>query len=176
MFALLGALLFLVTSASLTIAVIWQSVENNSSSTNTTSNNTTASKTSSTKNSKKLEGTKLQNFTPVSQVNSLQMTDTKIGSGQVAKAGQKVTVLYTGAIASTGIVFQSTQDTGQPVQVTLSYPNGVIEGWAKGVPGMRVGGERRLLIPADEAYGSNPPSGIPDNAALVFDVTLLQIN
>lgn len=116
----------------------------------------------------------MQDFTPVSHVDKLQTTDTKPGTGQEAKAGDTVTVLYTGAVAATGIVFQSTQDTGQPVSFSLDQ---VITGWKDGIPGMKVGGERRLLIPAAEAYGANPPAGssIPPNADLVFDVTLLKI-
>lgn len=116
----------------------------------------------------------MQNFTPVSSVDKLQSTDTKVGSGQEAKAGDTVTVLYTGAVASTGIIFQSTQDSGQPATFGLDQ---VITGWKDGIPGMKVGGERRLLIPAAQAYGPNPPqvSNIPPNADLVFDVTLLSI-
>ncbi|HTB49185.1 MAG TPA: FKBP-type peptidyl-prolyl cis-trans isomerase, partial [Verrucomicrobiae bacterium] len=85
------------------------------------------------------------------------------------------TVDYTGAVASTGIIFQSSKDTGQPATLSLSQ---VIAGWSQGIPGMKVGGTRRLLIPAGLAYGSNPPSGsgIPANADLVFDVTLDKIN
>jgi FKBP-type peptidyl-prolyl cis-trans isomerase len=55
--------------------------------------------------------------------------------------------------------------------------NQVIPGWTEGIPGMKVGGKRRLLIPAAQAYGANPPSGsnIPANADLVFDITLYKI-
>jgi FKBP-type peptidyl-prolyl cis-trans isomerase len=160
----MGAVLFLVTSAALTVVVIWQAVSNK---------NSPSTDTSQTK-SQTLAGTKMQDFTPVSHVDKLQTTDTKPGTGQEAKAGDTVTVLYTGAVAATGIVFQSTQDTGQPVSFSLDQ---VITGWKNGIPGMKVGGERRLLIPAAEAYGANPPAGssIPPNADLVFDVTLLSI-
>ena len=116
----------------------------------------------------------MQNFTPVDHIDSLQTIDTTPGTGQEVKAGDTVTVDYTGAVAATGVVFQSSLDTGQPVSFGL---NGVIEGWTKGIPGMKVGGTRRLLIPAAQAYGANPPagSGIPANADLVFDVTLHKI-
>lgn len=121
-----------------------------------------------------LAGTQLANFTPVSTVDELQTTDTTEGTGEEVKAGDTVTVDYTGAVAATGIIFQSSKDSGQPVSFGL---NQVIEGWKEGIPGMKVGGTRRLLIPADKAYGANPPSGsgIPANAALVFDVTLHKI-
>lgn len=123
---------------------------------------------------KTVQGTQMQNYTPTSDVKTLKITDTKVGNGDAAKSGDKVTVLYTGAVASTGTIFQSTTDTGQPAQLDL---NSVIKGWQDGIPGMKVGGTRRLLIPADQAYGANPPqgSGIPANAPLVFDITLLKV-
>jgi FKBP-type peptidyl-prolyl cis-trans isomerase len=171
-FAAFGATLFLITSSALTIAVIWSSTHssNSGSKTNTSSSNSTTSKTPSTK----LAGTKLQNFTPTTNVPSLQVIDITPGTGAVVKAGDTVTVDYTGAVAATGIIFQSSLDTGQPATLSLSQ---VIEGWQQGIPGMKVGGTRRLLIPAALAYGANPPQGsnIPTNANLVFDITLHKI-
>lgn len=122
-----------------------------------------------------LQGKPLANFTPVAKIDSLQKIDTKIGSGAEAKADSTVTVHYTGAVAATGTVFQSSLDGGQPVTFSLSA--GLIQGWKEGVPGMKAGSERRLLIPAALGYGINPPagSGIPPNADLVFDITLLSI-
>jgi FKBP-type peptidyl-prolyl cis-trans isomerase len=107
-------------------------------------------------------------------VSQLEAADTSPGTGAIVKAGDTVTVDYTGAVASTGIIFQSSKDSGQPVTFPL---NQVIAGWSQGIPGMKVGGTRRLLIPANLAYGANPPagSGIPANADLVFDVTLHSI-
>ena len=121
-----------------------------------------------------LAGTKLANFTPVASVPELQTTDTTVGTGAEVKAGDTVTVDYTGAIAATGVIFQSSKDSGQPVSFGLDQ---VIDGWKEGIPGMKVGGTRRVLIPAAKAYGANPPSGsgIPANADLVFDVTLHKI-
>jgi FKBP-type peptidyl-prolyl cis-trans isomerase len=173
-FALTFALLFLVTSAAFSIAVIVQLV--NQSHQNNSSN---TSQTAASQNSQnKLQGTKLKGFTPVSKIDSLKISDTKVGAGLAAKAGDTVTVAYTGAVAATGVIFQSSSDTGQPATVTLKNgTGGVISGWAQGVPGMKVGGTRRLLIPAAMAYGANPPpnSSIPANAALVFDIILLKI-
>ena len=121
-----------------------------------------------------LQGTKLSHFTPIDHTDSLQKTDTKAGDGLEAKPDSTVTVHYTGAVAATGIIFQSSLDSGQPVSFGL---NQVIKGWAEGVPGMKVNGQRRLLIPASLAYGANPPpgSGIPTDADLVFDITLLDV-
>ncbi|HUD03516.1 MAG TPA: FKBP-type peptidyl-prolyl cis-trans isomerase [Patescibacteria group bacterium] len=123
---------------------------------------------------KKLQGTKLSNYNPVGTVSSLQIIDLTQGTGAEVKAGDTVTVNYTGATASDGTIFQSSLDSGQAVSFPL---NQVIAGWTKGIPGMKVGGTRRLIIPSNLAYGANPPqgSGIPANAALVFDVQLLKI-
>jgi FKBP-type peptidyl-prolyl cis-trans isomerase len=121
---------------------------------------------------KLLAGTKLQNFTPVPHVDSLQKIDQTPGNGAEAKANSTVTVVYTGALATTGIIFESSQDTGQPVSIPLMD---VIKGWQEGIPGMKVGGTRRLLIPAALAYGDQASAKIPANSDLVFDVTLLAV-
>ncbi len=119
-------------------------------------------------------GKPLENFTPVESVATLEKTDTKVGDGQEAMPGDTVTVDYTGAIATTGKIFQSSKDAGQPAAISLDQ---VITGWKEGIPGMKVGGTRRLLIPAVDGYADKPPqgSGIPSNADLVFDVTLISI-
>jgi len=169
-FALFGALLFFVTASAFTIALVGSSIANRHSNNTNNSSQASNSKTSKTK----LEGTTLENFTPVSSIPTLKTEDLKEGTGDVVKAGDTVTVDYTGAVAATGTIFQSSLDTGQPVSFGL---NQVIKGWTDGIPGMKVGGTRRLLIPAAQAYGTNPPagSGIPANADLVFDVTLHKI-
>jgi FKBP-type peptidyl-prolyl cis-trans isomerase len=120
------------------------------------------------------KGKQLEGFTPVESVTELQTTDTKVGDGDEAKAGDTVTVDYTGAVAATGKIFESSKDSGQPATLSLDQ---VIDGWKEGIPGMKVGGSRRLVIPAEKAYGANPPQGseIPANAALVFDVTLHKV-
>lgn len=120
------------------------------------------------------QGKQLENFTPVNEVTELQTTDTVAGDGAEAKAGDTVTVEYTGAVAATGKIFESSKDSGQPVTFSLDQ---VIDGWKEGIPGMKSGGTRRLVIPAEKAYGPNPPQGssIPANAALVFDVKLLSV-
>jgi FKBP-type peptidyl-prolyl cis-trans isomerase len=118
---------------------------------------------------------KLSNFTPVSNTTSLKKIDVVLGKGEEVKADATVSVHYTGAVASTGDIFQSSKDFG-PTPVTFPLSN-VIKGWTDGIPGMKVGGTRRLIIPASMAYGSTPPpgSGIPANADLVFDVELIAI-
>jgi FKBP-type peptidyl-prolyl cis-trans isomerase len=157
------ALLFIVTGLGVGVVAFWQSTHQNNSNVSPPP-----------PNPNQLQGTKLSNFTPVAKIDSLQTIDTKTGSGGEAKASSKVTVNYTGAVAATGVIFQSSLDSGKPVTFALDQ---VIQGWKEGIPGMKAGGERRLLIPAAMAYGSSPPagSGIPADADLVFDVTLLAV-
>ena len=167
--AIVLALLFLVTSIGFSGMVIWQMHQDgkkNKQISSTTDNNK--------KEGNKLEGTKLAGFEPVAKIPTLQKIDTVVGTGAEVKPGDTVTAHYTGAVAATGIIFQSSHDSGKPIPFSLAQ---VIKGWTDGVPGMKVGGKRRLLIPADQAYGANPPggSGIPANADLVFDIELFKI-
>lgn len=122
----------------------------------------------------KLKGTQLANFTPVQDIPELKVITITPGSGDATvKESDTVTVNYTGALASTGVIFESSLDSGQAATFPLS---GVITGWTKGLPGMKVGETRRLLIPSDMAYGAaGSGSSIPPNADLVFDVTLIKI-
>ena len=170
--ALTIAIFFFATSFAVSFLVIWQLYrDNKEAKTVNQSSSDTSSADKAQQSKTKLEGTQLANFTPVSQVDSLQKIDLQTGTGKEVQPGDTVTVDYTGAVAATGVIFQSSLDTGQPV----SFPLGnVIKGWQDGIPGMKEGGKRRLIIPADQAYGATPPqgSGIPANAPLVFDVTL----
>jgi FKBP-type peptidyl-prolyl cis-trans isomerase len=97
------------------------------------------------------------------------------GKGAEAKVGDSVTVNYVGVLYKNGKVFNSSWESGAPASFTISKGS-VIEGWVNGIPGMRVGGRRELIIPADEAYGKEgrPPT-IPANSALVFVVDLLAV-
>lgn len=175
-FALFGAILFLVTASAFTLLVIWtMATSNNQDNGADSTTDTTATATD------KLEGTKLANFTPTSSVPKLIATDTVKGTGDTVKKGDEITVDYTGAVAATGVIFQSSLDTGDspkfPLREATATQNGVLKGWVDGLEGMKVGGTRRVLIPADQAYGATPPagSGIPVNAPLVFDVTVKKI-
>ncbi len=163
-FATILALLFLVTSLGFSGVVIWQMFHHKDES----------QATQSQTKGNTLEGTKLNNFQPMPKIEQLQNVDLKEGNGETVKPNATVTAHYTGAVAATGVIFQSSHDSGQPVQFPL---NGVIPGWSQGVPGMKVGGTRRLLIPASLAYGANPPAGsnIPPNADLVFDIELTSV-
>lgn len=120
-----------------------------------------------------LEGTKLANFTPVDSVAELQIIDISEGTGEVVPEGATITAHYTGALCSDGTIFQSSHDFGNAITFGL---NQVIPGWTEGVPGMKVGGVRRLVIPAAKAYGAQSPSpNIPANSDLVFDIELAAI-
>lgn len=122
----------------------------------------------------RLEGTKLANFTPIPSVTELESNDVVEGTGDEVKPGATITAHYTGALAVDGTIFQSSHDFGRPVTFGL---NQVIAGWTNGVPGMKIGGTRRLTIPAALAYGAASPSpNIPSNSDLVFDIELVAIN
>ena len=106
----------------------------------------------------------------------LKYYDTKLGTGPAPKSGQQVSVLYTGTLLN-GTKFDSTADRAN-APFTFALGQGqVIPGWDQGVATMRVGGQRRLVIPGPLAYGPNPPGGapIPPNAVLVFDITLVAV-
>ena len=109
----------------------------------------------------------------------LQYKDLKTGSGAPANAGTKVAVHYTGWLQNTdgsiGKKFDSSRDANQPFSFVLGAGN-VIKGWDEGVQGMRVGGQRRLVIPAALGYGQRGAGGvIPPGATLIFDVELLSL-
>ena len=119
------------------------------------------------------EGTKLIDFTPMAKVDALQIIDIIPGTGAEVPAGATITAHYTGALCKNGIIFQSSHDFGQPVTFGLDQ---VIRGWTEGVPGMKVGGMRRLIIPSEMAYGSvRAAANIPPNSDLVFDIELMDI-
>lgn len=123
---------------------------------------------------KPLEGTALLAFDPFKNVPELQVIDLVVGTGNIVEEGATITAHYTGALAASGIIFQSSHDFGQPATFGLHQ---VIAGWTIGVPGMKIGGTRRLLIPAEMAYGSRrAAANIPPNSDLVFDIELTAIS
>ena len=124
----------------------------------------------------KLKGTALENFTPLGKKNKvaeLQIIDLVEGTGDVTPTDATITAHYTGALVADGTIFESSHDGGRPATFGL---NQVIDGWTVGVPGMKVGGTRRLIIPSDMAYGQRRASAqIGPNSDLVFDIELIAI-
>lgn len=116
-----------------------------------------------------------------SKVTELIKTDVKLGEGKQAAAGQQVSVHYTGWLYDEGAPdhkgkkFDSSRDRNDPFVFQLGAGQ-VIKGWDVGVEGMKVGGQRTLVIPANMGYGARGAGGvIPPNATLVFDVELLGV-
>ena len=105
-------------------------------------------------------------------VQELQIADQKVGTGSSVPAGATVLAHYAGYGLSTGNKFDSSWDRGAPIQFGLDQ---VIAGWTQGVPGMKIGGRRVLVIPAELAYGQNPPpgSGIEPGETLLFIIDLV---
>lgn len=99
--------------------------------------------------------------------------DIKVGTGQEAKTGDTVTVNYAGTLTN-GTKFDSSYDRGTPFTFQLGAGQ-VIEGWDKGIIGMKVGGKRKLTIPPELGYGATAYGPIPANATLIFEVELLGV-
>jgi len=130
--------------------------------------------------SKSVEPNKETNM-KVSGVAEMIKTDVVVGAGGEATVGMSVSVHYTGwlydeaAPDHKGKKFDSSRDRGEAFDFPLGAGR-VIKGWDQGVAGMKVGGQRTLIIPPDLAYGSRGAGGvIPANATLVFDVELLGV-
>jgi FKBP-type peptidyl-prolyl cis-trans isomerase FkpA len=103
----------------------------------------------------------------------LRYQDLEEGTGAVAEQGRPVVVHYTGWLPD-GTQFDSSHDHGQPFQIVIGQGH-VIRGWDVGIPGMREGGTRRLVIPHGMAYGPSGMGPIPPRATLIFDVELLEV-
>lgn len=118
--------------------------------------------------------------TGAEDIGALRTIDVSVGSGAQAAPGQRISVHYTlylyssTAAGNKGSRLESSRDTNTPFSFVLGS-GGVIAGWDQGIPGMRVGGSRTLLIPSSLAYGSRGSGRVPPNSALVFDVDLVSI-
>lgn len=111
-------------------------------------------------------------MTPIKYPDGLQLINLQDGTGTEVKKGDQITVHYTGWL-SNGQKFDSSRDRGQPFDLVIGQGQ-VIKGWDEGVPGMKVGGRRKLIIPADLGYGAQgQPPTIPANATLVFVVEVV---
>ncbi|MEK7193573.1 MAG: FKBP-type peptidyl-prolyl cis-trans isomerase [Patescibacteria group bacterium] len=99
--------------------------------------------------------------------------DILVGIGEEAKIGDTVSVHYLGMLTD-GKKFDSSYDRKTPFEVTIGAGQ-VIKGWEEGIPGMKVGGKRKLTIPPSLGYGANGNGPIPPNSTLIFQVELLSI-
>lgn len=98
--------------------------------------------------------------------------DITVGTGKEVKAGDKVTIHYVGVLYDGGAEFDASWKTGTPATFDL---DGLIKGWQEGIPGMKVGGRRELVIPPDLGYGPQASGTIPANSTLVFVIDLLGV-
>ena len=128
------------------------------------------------------QGTQISNLAVTSEENGVVTTasglkyiDLTEGTGETPKAGQQVTVHYTGTLED-GKKFDSSHERGQPFTFTIGVGQ-VIRGWDEGVMTMKVGGKRKLIIPSHLGYGPRGAGGgvIPPNATLIFEVELLGV-
>lgn len=105
----------------------------------------------------------------------LTLEDTAVGQGAAAASGRDVVVHYAGWLAD-GTQFDSSREKQDPFEFTLGRKE-VIDGWEEGLPGMRVGGKRKLVIPPELAYGeAGAGDTIPPNETLTFEVELLSVS
>jgi FKBP-type peptidyl-prolyl cis-trans isomerase len=154
-------------TTSQTVSISNSTIESNSSS-QTTQNTATgqqATTPSSASNAQNVLSRNIQGMT---------VQDVKEGTGKAAENGDQVTVNYIGTLTD-GTVFDSSFSRNQPFSFTIGAGQ-VIEGWDLGVAGMKVGGERKLVIPSSLGYGATGVGPIPPNATLDFTVDLLTIN
>ena len=103
----------------------------------------------------------------------VSIQDTLVGTGDIAGAGDRVTVHYTGRFID-GTIFDSSLTRGEPFQFILGVGQ-VIKGWDDGVAGMRVGGKRILSVPPELGYGVNDYGPIPGGSTLIFEIELLKV-
>lgn len=175
---MLLTLLFVVTGLGVGVVAFWQAThqpKDNTSQTTppppSTADNSCAGGTEA--NVEKLPLPDV--YKPTGKVDQLQTTDLQQGTGQAAKDGDCLIMKYYGTLASNGQKFDENYDTAEGFRFKLGQGE-VIQGWDQGLVGMKIGGVRRLVIPASLAYGSQGSgSTIPPNSDLVFVVKLEKI-
>lgn len=170
-FAWVGVLVVVLSTAALSAAVVIQQIITNRSNANAAD---AASSLACTDNFTEPTLDTPAKYTTSSTVTSLQVTDITNGSGNAAKAGDCLVVKYYGMLATNGTMFDENYSSTKGFPFKLGQGQ-VIKGWDEGLVGMKAGGVRRLVIPANLAYGSQSNGTIPANSALVFYVKLLRI-
>lgn len=113
------------------------------------------------------------NQTATDEPSDLVIEDLSEGEGEAVESGDTVVMHYRGTLTD-GTVFDSSYDRGEPFETQIGVGQ-VIEGWDKGVVGMKVGGKRKLTIPSEMGYGAQGAGTIPPNATLIFELELLEI-
>jgi len=176
-FALTLAIVFFVTAFGFSFWVIWQMAHGSGSPSNTTAATTPTTPQKSCSVASIADSTTLPAptiYKPTEPVQSLQTTDLTVGSGAAVKDGDCLVVKYYGTLAKDGTVFDENFD--KPTALTFPLGGGqVIKGWDQGLVGVKVGGTRRLVIPATLGYGSQASGSIPANSDLVFVVQVLRL-
>ncbi|MBW4562075.1 MAG: FKBP-type peptidyl-prolyl cis-trans isomerase [Mojavia pulchra JT2-VF2] len=138
------------------------------------SSQTTPAPTTITENKTLIANTPMSDANAVTTPSGLKYIELQEGTGATPKAGQKVTVHYTGTLED-GTKFDSSRDRNRPFDFKIGVGQ-VIKGWDEGLSTMKVGGRRQLIIPPELGYGSRGAGGvIPPNATLLFDVELLDV-
>lgn len=113
-----------------------------------------------------------EDFSQYENAQELQIIDLQEGEGEVVSENANVTVFYR-LYLTNGKVVQSNFESGQPFTSPLSN---LVEGWQRGIPGMKVGGTRRLILPSELGYGEQGTGDIPGGATLVFDVKVTNVS
>jgi FKBP-type peptidyl-prolyl cis-trans isomerase len=124
---------------------------------------------------KKAKETKVERAETLKSASGLVIEDLKVGDGKAAKLGSKITVHYRGTFKD-GKEFDSSYGAGRPITFELAEGR-LIKGWTDGIPGMKVGGKRKLEVPYKLAYGERgtPDGTIPPKTDLFFEVELIKV-
>lgn len=167
--AFLLAFLFLLTTIGTAAYVVWQ-LRSEESGIVEEDTPTNESANDQQETGESAVGTIIEPFEGPYDIAELRFEDTVVGEGAEVQPGDTVTIDYVGALNSDGTIFDSSVARGEPATFPL---DNLIQGWQEGIPGMKVGGERRLFIPAELAYGeAGSGDSIPPNSDLIFDIEL----
>lgn len=169
-FAGFMAVLFAITTIAFSALVVWQMTQDTNETANQTADTAPICQTTDIEEAIPVP----EIYKPEGDVTELTTTDLKEGNGKAAEEGDCLVVKYYGTLASNGEKFDENYTTTNAFALELGTGS-VIAGWEEGLVGMKEGGERRLVIPADKAYGDQAMGTIPANSDLVFVVTLLRI-